>query len=551
MLLRHLKKPSANYFTTVLILFWLCGGLLWILPNRGGSGLTLPQNLLAWSVLALVALCCGILSPRVKAAYPPGTLLMLTGAALWSLPLLWSPLPAWQYNAVAKVLALWGLVGIWLLMLKSTGCHRMRRGWLLILVVSALLQVVFGLFQLSDIEHLVGGRPYGSFQQVNVLASFLATGTVCALWLFMASRQRLTTMISGVALVLLPAMLVLLQSRAGELGAITGALVLLLVDVKKRRRAGCSVLLLMMGAGVGFLTLHFGPLLFPGHIPELVQKEGSNNQRWYILKLTWQLIMNHPVIGNGYGSFEALFGQLSQQIPPGMINDTIEYPHNELFYTWMEGGLVAVAGIVLMLVSILRRLWGRGGARWRGLAVMLPLAIHMNLEYPLYQSVTHGLMLVMLLAITGPAVRANTAPNDGFEKPLRMGVWLVSCSVLVFMISGVVTEVQLTRIEQQGLVPFAQDEQTVVDSLANPYSQYERLDFDRHVALLLRFNITRDVTLLTRFRSWAERYSNVHNDPAVYNSLLMIYRAQGVPSAQSLCLKAKAMWPDDPRFGCL
>ena len=550
MSLRYLKNQPANKIVTLLIVLWFCGGLLWMLPNHGSAGLALPQNLLAWCVLALIALCCALFSPRWKVAWPPGTYLIIAGAALWSLPLLWSPLAAWQWNALPKVLALWGLVGIWLLMLKSIPCHRMRRVWLLILVVSALLQVGFAVVQLSDIAHLTGGRPYGSFQQVNVLASFLATGMVCALWLFLRVRQRLSVCISATALVAIPVMLVLVQSRAGGLGAVTGALVLLLTAGKNRRRMGYAVLLLMAGAGAGALTLYYGPLLIPGFIPELVQKEGSNVQRWYLITLTWQLILNHPSIGNGYGSFEALFGQLSQQVPPGMGTTTVQYPHNEFLYTWMEGGLVAVAGILSMIAGIFRRLWGRGGSRWCGLAMMLPLALHMNLEYPLYQSVTHGLMLVMLLTIAGPAARTHTDQKAGYEKPLRAAVGLVACGVLAFMISGAVTEVQLTRIEHQGLVPFVHHEAAVVDALANPYSQYDRLDFDRHVALLLRFNITRDAALLTRFRAWSERFSTVHNNPDVTHSLLMIVRSEGDPSAQPLCLKAKAMWPDDPRFDC-
>ena len=545
------KKIPGNYLVTLLLLLWLCGGLLWLLPNRGGSGLALPQNLLAWAALALVALVCTLTSSGFKVVYPPGTLLIVAGAMLWSAPLLWSPTAAWQQNAVAKVLALWGLIGVWLLLLNSTTCYRMRRGWLLILVLSALLQFCFGLFQLSDIQHLIGGRPYGSFQQVNVLASFLATGVVCALWLFLTSRQRRHTLRTAVALFLLPAMLVLLQSRAGELGAMSGSLVLLLVAARQRRPVGYALLLLMVGAGAGVLTLYLGPQLFPGYIPALVQKEGSTLQRWYMLKLTWQLIMGHPFIGNGYGSFEALFGQLAQQMPPGMGSATIEYPHNEFLYTWMEGGLVAVAGVALMIAGILRRLWSRGGSRWYGLAVLLPLALHINLEYPFYQSATHGLTLIMLLAITGPAARIRSAFHTRFEKPLRVGTGLLACSVLAFMIAGVVTEIQLTRIEQQGLVPLVSNENAVMASLATPYSQYERLDFDRHVALLLRFNITRETALLTRFRAWAERYSTVHNDPSVYTSLLMIYRAQDEPLARSLCVKAKAMWPDDPRFDCL
>ncbi|MNU07532.1 hypothetical protein D3C72_2531650 [compost metagenome] len=58
------------------------------------------------------------------------------------------------------------------------------------------------------------------------------------------------------------------------------------------------------------------------------------------------------------------------------------------------------------------------------------------------------------------------------------------------------------------------------------------------------------MALLAQYRSWAEAYLLVHNNPDVYNSLVMIYRAWGFSAAQELCLKAKAMWPEDLRFTC-
>lgn len=74
-------------------------------------------------------------------------------------------------------------------------------------------------------------------------------------------------------------------------------------------------------------------------------------------------------------------------------------------------GLVAVAGVILMIGGMLKRLWSREGRRWIGLAMLLPIALHMNLEYPLYQSVTHGLVLVILLGINGPT--ATPVKNVG------------------------------------------------------------------------------------------------------------------------------------------
>ncbi|MBN6045341.1 O-antigen ligase C-terminal domain-containing protein [Citrobacter sp. ku-bf4] len=547
---------NCNYNSPVRgILFiagiWLCCGLLWILPNHGGSGLALPQNLLAWCAMALLVLWCTLTERRVKFVFPSGTRPIVTGAILWSLPLLWSPSSAWQWNAATKVMALWGLLIVWLELLKTPISSAARRYWLLILVMSAFLQVIYSVCQLADRAALPGGRPYGIFQQVNVLASFVATGMVCALWLNATARQKWVTRFCSLSLIMLPAMLVLLQSRAGYLGAISGCLIVLLVGYKKHRsRRRSSLLLILAGVSLGLMVLHVGPLLFPGFAPGLVDKGDSDSQRWYILQLTWQLIQNHPVIGNGYGSFEALLAQLAQQTSRGLESKTILYPHNEFFYTWMEGGLVAVAGVILMIGGILKRLWSRGGRRWAGLAILLPLALHMNLEYPLYQSVTHGLLLILLLFICGPTARPvkNTVPRGMLIK--RAVRCIAAISVVIFMVTGVVSEVQMTTIEQQGLYPLATDESATVAAVINPWSQYDRLDFDRHVALLLRFNLIRDPDLLTRFQAWAEQYRQVHNSPDVYHSLMMIYRAQKSDKAKEICIQASTLWPDDTRFNC-
>ena len=541
---------------SLLLFLWLCCGLNVVLLNRGGAGLALPQNLMAWAFMALIALWCLYTLPLKRkitlAKLPAGTLLIIAGVVCWSLPLLWSPRPDWQLNALPKVLALWGLAAFYILLLCSTSCWHLRSRWLFVLVISALLQAVYSVWQIKTLQDLPGGRPYASFQQVNVLASFLATGLACAQWLFLQSGERGEKIVNGCALLVLPLMLVILQSRAGQLGAACGIFLLTVITIRHKKRMTLrAMLLIAAGTGLGVLWLHFAPDLLP-----VVDKQNSNFYRLYMLKLTWQLIQLHPIAGNGYGSFEALFGQLAQHNLPGLEAATLFYPHNELLYAWAEGGLVAVAGIALIILGVLKRLWGANGAKWTGVALLLPIAGHMNLEYPVYQSITHGLAIVMLLTVCGSTVQTISTGQYGEHKTPRSGLFcrglagIASLAVLVFMLTGLQTQHTITLVEQQGLVPLALDEQAVTASLLNPYSQSSRLDFDRHVAMLLRFNQTRDLALLDAFRHWATDYLQVHNDPEVYASLLMISRAQNLASAESICRGANGRWPSDPRFVC-
>ncbi|MFO6300194.1 PglL family O-oligosaccharyltransferase [Rahnella selenatireducens] len=547
-------NTRINAGVSLLLFIWFCGGLNCVLPNHGGAGLSLPQNLLAWAVMAIIALWCIYhLTKRCTAAgkitLPPGTCLVMGGVVLWSIPLLWSPRADWQLNALPKVLALWGMAAFYVLLLGTTSCRRLRSRWLTLLVIAALIQAFDALWQLKDFAELPRGRPYGSFQQTNVLASFLATGLACALWLFLQQGKRLTRVMCGTALFALPAVMVFLQSRAGNIGAILATVLLLsLTFAQKKKQSLLAVLIMAAGAGTGLFWLYNGHLFFPFFTPAI--KESSTLSRWNMLKLTGQMILLHPLAGNGYGGFESVYGALAKVTGTGLDNDTIQYPHNEFLYAWAEGGLPAVFGILLMVAGVFKRLWAQGGTRLVGVALLLPIAVHMNLEYPLYQSATHGLTIIMLLVVCGSSAESLKDERQKLSTLWRSTLMLIPVGVLIFMLTGLQTQQQLTLIEQQGLLPFVFSEQSVMDSLLNPYSQHDRVDFDQHIALLVRFNQTKDPALLESFSRWAEVYLQVHNDPAVYASLLMIARAQGFPSAERICQEAKARWASDPRFIC-
>lgn len=544
---------------------WLCGGLLCILPQHGGAGAALPQNLLAWSVMALMAFCATLSAPRGNLALPPGSLMMGTGLLLWSLPLLWSWRPDWFMNALPRVAGLWGLVALYYMLLRALPGMRVRRYWMLVLVLAALLQAGLALKQSAHPELLAGGRPTGGVMQVNVLSSFLATGLACALFLCFRDRGAGTRLLTGIALCVLPAMVVVLQSRAGALGSLATALILLWVNRTEAVYTGCrpprrAVLLMLLGVSAGLFWLWAGHRLFPGSGLSLVDKEGSTASRLYMLNLSWQLISAHPLIGNGYGGFEALFGHLAQGIPPGLEADTVTHPHNELLLAWGEGGLTAVAGLLLMVLAVLRRLWGKDGSGLSGLALLLPLALHMNLEFPLYLSVSHGMMLVLVLVSAGPdafPMQRVALESDDKNRASRclaaMMCWIPvipAAGILLFMVTGLVTQQRLMAVERAGLIPLADNEESVLASLPNPYILHSRIAFDRHVALLLRYNRTRDESLLVEFQLWAQRYLQTHNDPGVYRSLMQIGRARGQSDVEALCRQAHGRWPANPGFVC-
>ncbi|HGM6657323.1 TPA: hypothetical protein ACKQAF_004529 [Serratia marcescens] len=84
-----------------LLLIWMAAILPFYHPNMGGGGLALPQNILAWSAMALTTLlvtatvCVG----RARLSLTPTARLLLLGIAVLALPLLYTR-AEWREDAL-------------------------------------------------------------------------------------------------------------------------------------------------------------------------------------------------------------------------------------------------------------------------------------------------------------------------------------------------------------------------------------------------------------------------------------------------------------------
>lgn len=311
--------------------------------------------------------------------------------------------------------------------------------------------------------------------------------------------------------------------------------------------------LLWQSGALNVLSPHSVSLPLPAQF-DLRDTSGSTNERWRILQNTWQMIRQHPLLGTGYGSFESAFSQTALQHGQGIVGQTLIHPHNELMYAWAEGGLVALGGLLMMVVAVLLGLWRHGGLGWCGIALLLPLAVHMNLEYPLYQSAPHGILLTLLLSLVLPApqpVKSHRAQGKyGLSGAIRVALLGSGLMMMIYMAGAFQTQQTLTRIERLDMAPLVQDETATLGSLWNPYPFAGRIDYDQHIALLMRYNQHPDPQLLARFSVWAKGYLTHHNDRNVMESLLNIVHVMSPQDVPALCRHAHALWPHYPGFTC-
>ncbi|ELY2510780.1 O-antigen ligase C-terminal domain-containing protein [Cronobacter sakazakii] len=500
---------------------------LFYIANSGGYGIALPFNL---TFLCWLGSLVMLLAWRYRKGDADRQPLLLAGGLL----LLVSGFMQVKENPGVWVLL--GAVFLWQGLRHLSFTSRYRRTILVVVFVLALGQTTVSLLQvfcpplamrLYEYDWLRNhGRPYGIFQQVNLLASFLASGIGCGFLLLMQQRLRRNVLLCTAGLSLLTFVLVLNQSRAGAIGALLIVLCLsaLLWRQHPARSAAALTLMIISAASAWYITQHT-TVLVNGVPYSLARSYGeSTRERWQMLCITWHMIMLHPWTGWGYGTFEYAFSRFVLAHPEYgyTYSSIVTHPHNELLYAWFQGGVVALSGMLLLFagwVKIVMSAWRQGRMQTGYALLIIPLLVHLNLEYPFYQSFVHFGLFILLLrlgVIDKPHCQTQRA-----KLSLRVTIAAAAAALMAFSLTALYAGYQLTMFERGHLANFPR--------LAPWYFalQGERAEFDENVSRLIDYNRTHNSADLDTFMSWAARYSLRHNDKNVWQSMIVITQSRG------------------------
>lgn len=542
-----------SYFKFFLISYFLIGMHI-ILDTPGGTGLYLSFNIIAWLfVVILIALGLWQITLNKKIVYSKMLVWLSIGCLLLCVPAFYSF--EFTDHAIPRILALTG--GLLLLFcLYQFPVNQLEKYQLLILILIAVaLQSCLGLAQYFLFEEGFWGgykvgisRPHGVFLQPNVMASFMATGLAIALFISAKSTlitSRFFTPLKGLIYFTLFStsfLLVVLQSRTGHLSTLLVlALIFPYLYQKSRKQLTINLVIVTLAVITAVVSFKYSDIAKRGS--DTYQSIGS---RSVIYEVSIDMVNAKPLLGYGYGGFERSFidhfNQYAIEHPEvGKTIQRLSHPHNELLFWVIEGGIIALLAFMIFTAAYIT-IW-LNISRRKALALfalLLPILLHSQLEFPFYSSVSHFLVFLLILWLTDTDNPKNSLSfNCTNTFLIRFIALLIPAIFVPFLATSLHTANILVEHEKNGYQSIEK-----LNDIINPIAWQNRLDAAVYAHILVSGLTERDSEKLERYVVWGlQRIKYMPRESVYANLLLALNILNKNAEHQQLLIEARQTYP--------
>jgi len=464
---------SFNRLRTLQPIEWLLAILLifaplYFHPNLGGTGLRIPNNIVVWSVASFIGFYSLFRLTQNHYFYIPRYFLLM---ALFPVLAFLSGMISgveianqWTF----RILYIWG----GLLFFFGLFQHQLKQGrvdrLLLMVVIAGLFHSIVGISQIIWTKNLTSflpmntsGIPTGLFQQINNQASFQVTCIIIALWLAtrpIIAKAPIWRFLLVLLAISLGAFVVSYSgSRVGTLGFILALPLLLLsrwqfIKRDKRRWWLITVLLLTSITSASIVETNRG-LTGAFDKATAINAGFSGEARLGMYSIAYELIKDEPVFGHGIGSFVRVW-QLAKpdfyaKHPDATLpSQRVAHPHNEIIFWLVEGGIIVGIGLLLVFIGVLMTLAKLPPSRrYAYAALLLPIALHTQVELPFYISASHWFVFLLLFyVIMQPSTRRyRLVLSDAALKLIKVISIAGTISVVLFFSFSMAANLEFKR----------------------------------------------------------------------------------------------------------
>ena len=533
-----------------------------ILDTPGGVGLYLSYNIIAWLITSiLIALGLWQITLNKKIYYSKMLLWLSLGCTFLIIPIFYHS--EFTDHAIPRVLALLGgllfLFSIYQFQLsKLEALH-----FLALILLAVVLEASFGLVQFFLFEegdwggYIVGSsRPHGVFLQPNVMASFMATGLAIALFLSIQKKLFKNTIavkcLIYFGLFATSFLLILLQSRTGFVASI-GALLLSVPYLYNNCKKQLCINLTIVTVGImsAFISLTNSETPIRGQ--QVYEHVGARDAQFIV---SLDMIKEKPLLGYGYGGFERSFidhfNKYAIENPDiGNTITRLSHPHNEVLFWVVEGGIIALLAFVFFTIGYLTT-WFKIPYR-QGLALLaliFPILLHSQLEFPFYSSVSHWLVFLILLWLLD---RYSLAENAELNFLLCQQTFLIRFVALLIpsiFIPFLLTSMHTAHI----LVAYEKNTDNLkslerLNDIINPIAWQSRLDAAVYSHILISGLRENNSHKLELYLHWALKRAKHKPRATLYsNTLLVLKILNRTEQYQEVLAEAKRTYPQKPEW---
>lgn len=531
---------KARSYLLTLGLFFLVSIHYWEV-NNGGSGLSIPYNVVSWAVVSwLIGQGLYRIARGQRLVYSDLTAWLLAAVILLCIPTLYP-----GSNLLNESAPHLGLLGGFLCFVAVQQFRPDAKDLEIILflalagiLIEALIawKHYLGIsFTAWQFEGPGAEVPYGTIKQRNVMSTLMVMGLVISAYMLsgIAENDRAAwdralrrCLVLAAPLLTIP-LILLLKSRTGWVAGST-AIVLLLPYLyacagKNNKR---------LWAASAVLGLAIVPVLEIAGIEAVVVPEAKLNldgPRSFFLPQIFDLALTRPLAGYGFGNFESAYNLFAAQgyadgvyATPGYEN--LSHPHNELLYWWVEGGIIALAGLLLAAYMVLKKILTLDGVpkRLAVLALFFPIVLHTQTELPFYTSITHWILFIVLLLAVDIMAGKSREARIGYR--LLPGILSVAIPVLVtvFMVTTLQSGRLLNRVERDMSVNV-----DILEGITNPMVWQDRLMWDMNFGLLALAVYQDRPELAENYIAWAPEIIARKPRAGYFQFLVVAYKVVG------------------------
>ena len=469
---------SKQHRSTQLLVLVLAGyflfGIHYTHPNAGGHGLYLPFNIVGWIFISMII---GLGSWRIyrtgKIQLTRFSIYALLASILLFLPLLYpnNDLSSWSHH---RLLGLLGGLLFYLSLLQFKISTLERSYFLYLILTGILIESILGISQYYFFRpgnfmgyDVTANFPYGIFQQKNVMGIFMVTGCAISLFLIKNEKEHHYSKIKLFLLISVPffasIILVAIKSRAAFLAYFLSIATALFSSNLKQKWVQRWMIISALGFTFGMLSPKFFNKKFSERTLEVLID--SNSARIIFYKNSFNLFLDNPLLGNGYGSFRRKYREIDalrlSNEPDSNVKEgskILDHPHNEILLWAAEGGILPVVGLLIIAGSYMIMIFRIKLKRSLSyLSLALPILLSTQLSLPFSLSLTHWITFLSIIYLTDMEIGESLKFKFKFHRLAIIPAIIIPLIVTTYMIqtlqtSKILYEYELTEYRDHNLL---------------------------------------------------------------------------------------------------